>query len=61
MIALAAQSDLLWPHLLALAWQALWVVLIIRMASHMFRRTVLKSPASGPVFSFGRRKSSEAK
>ena len=61
MIALASQSDVLWPHLLALAWQALWVVLIIRMASHMFRRTVLKSPASGPVFSFGRRKSSEVK
>ncbi len=61
MIALASQSDVLWPHLLALAWQALWVVLIIRMASHMFRRTVLKSPASGPVFSFGRRKSAELK
>ena len=56
MIALAAQSDVLWPHFLALAWQALWVVIIIRLASHMFRRTVMNSPASGPVFSFGRRR-----
>lgn len=55
MIALAAQSDVLWPHLLALAWQAIWVVLIIRLASHFFRKTVLKSPSSGPIFSFGRR------
>jgi ABC-2 type transport system permease protein len=54
MIALAAQSETLWPHFLALAWQALWVVIIIRIAAHMFRRTVLKSPSSGPVFSFGR-------
>jgi ABC-2 type transport system permease protein len=45
MIALAAESDALWPHLLALAWQALWVVLIIRIASRMFRKTVLKSGA----------------
>ena len=58
MIALAAQSEILWPHLLALAWQGLWVVLIIRMASHFFRKTVLKSPSSGPVFSFGRRRKS---
>lgn len=43
MVAFAAQSDLLWPHLLAVAWQALWVVLIIRLAVRMFRRTVLKS------------------
>ncbi len=57
MIALAAQSDSLWPHLLALAWQALWVVLIIRMATHFFRLTVLKSPASGAVFSFGKSRS----
>jgi len=43
MIAEAAQSDLLWPHLLAIAWQALWVFLMIRVSANMFRRTVLKS------------------
>ena len=51
MIALAAQSDALWPHLLALAWQALWVVLIIRISSRMFRITVLKSGVGGRFFS----------
>lgn len=43
MIAMAAESEMLWPHALALAWQALWVVAIIRVSSAMFRRTVLKS------------------
>ncbi len=43
MVALAAQSPSVWPHLLALAWQAVWVVLIIRLASSLFRKTVLKS------------------
>ena len=43
MVALAAKSDMIWPHLLALAWQALWVVVIIRLGSSLFRRTVLKS------------------
>ena len=45
MVALAAESPLLWPHLLAMVWQAIWVVLIIRIASSMFRKTVLKSGA----------------
>ena len=60
MIALAAQSDLIWPHLLALVWQALWVVIIIRIGVSMFRRTVLKSPGSGSPFSFGRKKGTQA-
>lgn len=45
MIALAAQSEAIWPHLAALAWQALWVVLIIRLSASLFRKTVLKSGA----------------
>ncbi|MDP8994444.1 MAG: ABC transporter permease, partial [Pseudomonadota bacterium] len=45
MVALAAQSETLWPHLLALVWQAMWVVIIIRLSSRLFRRTVLKSGA----------------
>lgn len=55
MIALAAESDTLWPHLLALLWQALWVFLIIRVSTRLFRRTVLKSGSSGGFFTFGRR------
>ena len=52
MIALAAQSDALWPHLLALLWQAFWVVLFIRISSRLFRINVLKSAAGGSFFSF---------
>jgi len=56
MIALGAESETLWPHLIALAWQALWVVIIIRFSSRLFRRTVFKSASSGSFFSFGRGK-----
>jgi len=55
MIAMASESETLWPHLLALVWQAIWVVLIIRISSRLFRRTVLKSASSSGFFSFGRR------
>ena len=51
MVAMAAQSGALWPHLLALAWQALWVVLIVRISSRLFRRTVLKSTTTGSFLS----------
>jgi ABC-2 type transport system permease protein len=51
MIAYGAQHEALWPHLLALAWQALWIVLIIRLSARMFRRTVLKSAPGGSFFS----------
>ena len=47
MIARAAEQEALWPHFVALAWQALWVALIIKGASAIFRRSVLKS---GPAF-----------
>jgi ABC-2 type transport system permease protein len=53
MIALAAKSGLLWPHLLALAWQALWVLIIVRISSRLFRRTVLKSASTGSFFKLG--------
>jgi ABC-2 type transport system permease protein len=49
MVAFAAQYPTLWPHLVALLWQALWIVLIIRMSSRLFRMTVLKS-APGSAF-----------
>lgn len=43
MLARAAQSAELWPHVLAIGWQALWVALIVRIAAAQFRRSVLKS------------------
>jgi ABC-2 type transport system permease protein len=47
MIARAAQTSELWPHLLALAWQALWVWLTIKITASLFRRNVMKSGAGG--------------
>ena len=47
MLGRAAEVPDLWPHLLALAWQALWVALFLRLAAGLFRRSVLKS---GPAF-----------
>ncbi|WP_193504513.1 ABC transporter permease [Sphingosinithalassobacter portus] len=43
MIARAAQSPEIWPHLLALGWQLLWVAIIITVAARWFRRGVLQS------------------
>ena len=46
MIARAAEQSALWPHLVAVIWQALWVVLILKVAAAIFRRSVLKSGRS---------------
>ena len=46
MVARAAERPEIWPHVLALGWQALWVGLIVILSARLFRRTVLKS---GPV------------
>ena len=46
MVARAAQSPDIWPHLAAIAWQLLWVALILQLGARMFRRTVLKSGAA---------------
>jgi ABC-2 type transport system permease protein len=55
MLARAAQMPEVWPHLLGLAWQAAWVFLIIRFASRLFRRSVLKSgPSASPWWRLGR-------
>jgi len=47
MVARAAEQAALWPHLLALIWQVLWVAIILKFASAIFRRSVLKS---GPAW-----------
>lgn len=47
MLARAAQQPDVWPHLVALGWQVLWVALIVRTGAALFRRTVMKSGPSG--------------
>jgi len=46
MIARAGETPELWPHLVALVWQAAWVALIIAFAAERFRRGVLQSGPS---------------
>jgi ABC-2 type transport system permease protein len=53
MIARAALDESILPHLAALAWQGLWVALILKLAAAWFRRSVLNS--SGPKRRWWRR------
>jgi ABC-2 type transport system permease protein len=48
MLARAAQEPELWPHVGALIWQILWVGVILRVGSQLFRKTVLKSGPRRP-------------
>lgn len=48
MAARAANRPELWPHLLALGWQALWVALTVWLGARLFRRGVLQS--GSPAF-----------
>ncbi len=50
----AASSAEVWPHLMALAWQMIWVALTIFVAARLFRIGVLKS-GGGLRALFGRR------
>jgi len=43
MIARAAELPGLWPHVVAILWQLAWVVIFLKLASRLFRRSVLKS------------------
>ncbi len=43
MIARAAQEPAIWPHLVAIVWQGLFVALIIRVGVLLFRRHVMQS------------------
>jgi ABC-2 type transport system permease protein len=43
MIGRAGTSPELWPHVLALLWQLMWVALIVWAGARWFRRGVLKS------------------
>jgi len=52
----AAIEPEIWPHLLALGWQALWVAIFIMIGARLFRRGVLQSgsPAGAWRKLFGR-------
>jgi len=54
MLARAAERSEWWPHFAAIVWQALWVALILRVGSQLFRRTVLKSGPRLPWWKLGR-------
>jgi ABC-2 type transport system permease protein len=43
MLARAAQDEAIWPHLAAIAWQGLWVLLLVRFGARLFRKRVMKS------------------
>lgn len=46
----AANSPAIWPHLAALAWQALWVTIFISVGARLFRRGVLQSGSARPFW-----------
>jgi ABC-2 type transport system permease protein len=54
MLARAAEQPEWWPHIAALAWQALWVAVILRIGARLFRKTVLKSGPPVKWWRFGR-------
>jgi ABC-2 type transport system permease protein len=47
MLGRAAMDEALWPHLVALVWQALCVAVFIKVGAGLFRRRVLKSGPQG--------------
>ncbi|MXO48949.1 ABC transporter permease [Erythrobacter vulgaris] len=47
MLARAAQSSEVWPHLLAITWQALCVAAFVKGGATLFRRRVMKSGKGG--------------
>ena len=47
MVARAANAPEIWPHLLAIGWQVLWVAITVTIAARLFRRGVLQSGSPG--------------
>ncbi|MEE4201566.1 ABC transporter permease [Erythrobacter sp.] len=47
MLARAALEETIWTHIAALGWQALWVVLLVKGGSLLFRKRVMKSGNAG--------------
>ncbi len=57
----AANSPKIWPHIVALAWQLLWVAIFIWVGARLFRRGVLQSgsPAGAWKRLFGRNRNAK--
>lgn len=55
MIGRAASEPVLWIHAVAIAWQLLWVAIIVRFAARRFRTGVLKSGSGTPPRRWWRR------
>jgi ABC-2 type transport system permease protein len=53
MLARAAELPTIWPHLLALVWQTLWLVVALRFAAGLFRAAVLKTGDTRPWWKRG--------
>ncbi len=49
MLARAATFETLWPHAVALGWQALWVAVFVKGGAALFRKRVMKSGPQGAV------------
>ena len=47
MLGRAATHEELWPHAVALGWQALWVAVFVKAGAAMFRKLVMKSGPAG--------------
>lgn len=47
MLARAAQAGEIWPHILAIGWQALCVAVFVKGGATLFRRRVMKSGKGG--------------
>ncbi len=47
LLARAALEETLWIHAAALAWQAMWVALLVKGGSMLFRKRVMKSGGAG--------------
>ncbi|MFB0612048.1 ABC transporter permease [Aurantiacibacter poecillastricola] len=47
MVARAAMEESLWPHVVALAWQALCVGIFVKAGASLFRKRVMKSGPRG--------------
>ena len=63
MLARAALDEAVWLHVAALAWQAVWVILLVKGGSLLFRKRVMKSGGAGMKkrrWSFGRKASQAA-
>ncbi len=53
MLARGAVLPALWPHLLALVWQTIWLVVALRFAAGLFRAAVLKTGDTRPWWKRG--------